>query len=300
MDAEASIDGFDEESVKGRILLVDDEEADLQALAREPATAGYHAETCANPREALERLAREKYALIISDNQMPGLSGVALLEQVKCIAPDTLRFLLTGYADMDSAIRAIDDGGIHRYLTKPWQRKALHRTVREALDIWRLRADQRRLTEEVHRRNTGLVEVHRELRHLASRDRMTGPLNHAEFQHALRLAVATSRPPRPLWLGLADVDDFKAVNDTHGHPAGDAVPSGIAGRLRRNRLRLEIRTPGPGGAARGTPPPGPLPKTWGGGSGSAIDIVPLPKPHPALPARCRRLAPQAGLGREGT
>ena len=215
----------------GRILLVDDEEAVLRALARELGNAGFQVDTCSDPFAALERVQGHDYAVIVTDNRMPGLSGVELLEQVKRIAPETLRCMLTGFSDADSAIRAVNEGGIHRYLTKPWQRDEFQRWVREAIETYRLRTRHIELTVALRQQNEELAQVNTELRRLASRDRMTGLFNHAEFQDRLRRELATAHPEHPLCLAICDVDNFKAINDTHGHPVGDAVLKVLAERL---------------------------------------------------------------------
>lgn len=106
---------------EGRILLVDDEEAVRRALARELGAAGRRVDRCADPREAVQRLARDESAWIVFDDRMPDLSGMALMEQVRRLAAETLRFLLTAHPDLDSAVRAINEDGVHRFLSKPWK-----------------------------------------------------------------------------------------------------------------------------------------------------------------------------------
>jgi DNA-binding NtrC family response regulator len=91
---------------EGRILLVDDADAVLRALARELGAAGRRVDRCADPREAVQRLARDESAWIVFDDRMPDLSGIALMEPVWRLAAETLRFLLTAHPDLDSAVRA--------------------------------------------------------------------------------------------------------------------------------------------------------------------------------------------------
>ena len=76
--------------------------------------------TESDPLRALERLAKEPVHIVVSDQRMPQMSGAELLTQVREMAPDCLRILLTGYSDLDAAVEALNSGGIFRYLTKPW------------------------------------------------------------------------------------------------------------------------------------------------------------------------------------
>lgn len=117
-----------------RILFVDDEERILRSLALQ-FRREYQVLTESDPRRALERLRSEKVHIIVSDQRMPQMSGAELLAQVRQIAPDTLRILLTGYSDLDAAVEALNSGGIFRYLTKPWDQQEMAFTLRQAAQI---------------------------------------------------------------------------------------------------------------------------------------------------------------------
>jgi response regulator RpfG family c-di-GMP phosphodiesterase len=117
-----------------RILFVDDEERILRSLAMQ-FRRQYQVLTESDPRRALERLKSEPVHIIVSDQRMPQMSGAELLAQAREIAPDTLRILLTGYSDLDAAVAALNDGGIFRYLTKPWDQQEMVFTLRQAAEI---------------------------------------------------------------------------------------------------------------------------------------------------------------------
>lgn len=117
-----------------RILFVDDEERILRSLAMQ-FRRQYEVLTESDPRRALERLKSEPVHIIVSDQRMPQMSGAELLAQAREIAPDTLRILLTGYSDLDAAVAALNDGGIFRYLTKPWDQQEMVFTLRQAAEI---------------------------------------------------------------------------------------------------------------------------------------------------------------------
>uniref|UniRef100_UPI00272E367D HD domain-containing phosphohydrolase n=1 Tax=Geoalkalibacter sp. TaxID=3041440 RepID=UPI00272E367D len=94
--------------------------------------------------------------VIVSDQRMPGMTGVEFLGKAREMVPDALRILLTGYADMEATIAAINQGGAYRYLTKPWDDQSLLMTLREAATQFRLRRENERLTQIVNRQNEEL------------------------------------------------------------------------------------------------------------------------------------------------
>jgi DNA-binding NtrC family response regulator len=117
-----------------RILFVDDEERILRSLALQ-FRRQYQVLTESDPHRALERLKSERVHILVSDQRMPQMSGAELLAQVREIAPQTLRILLTGYSDLDAAVAALNGGGIFRYLTKPWDQQEMAFTLRQAAEI---------------------------------------------------------------------------------------------------------------------------------------------------------------------
>ncbi|MEW4393214.1 response regulator [Pseudomonas paraeruginosa] len=117
-----------------RILFVDDEERILRSLAMQ-FRRHYQVLTESDPWRALERLKSERVQVLVSDQRMPRMSGAELLAQARERCPDTLRILLTGYSDLDAAVDALNDGGIFRYLTKPWNPQEMAFTLRQAAEI---------------------------------------------------------------------------------------------------------------------------------------------------------------------
>jgi response regulator RpfG family c-di-GMP phosphodiesterase len=139
-----------------RILCVDDEPNIQAALARAFRPEGYRIATAASGDAALERLEADGADVVISDMRMPGMDGAALLEQVRARWPDTVRLLLTGYADIDATISAINRGEIQRYIAKPWDDRELLLVVREALERKALEQHKRRLEALMRRQNAEL------------------------------------------------------------------------------------------------------------------------------------------------
>lgn len=121
---------------KPRILLVDDEERILRSLGM-LLRMHYQVFATSDGHEALAILRREKIHVLISDQRMPVMTGTELLRQAREIAPDTIRILLTGYADADSALEAVNEGEIFRYINKPWGPKELRDTIAQAVGIAR-------------------------------------------------------------------------------------------------------------------------------------------------------------------
>lgn len=121
-------------SIKPRVLLVDDEERILRSLGL-LLRMQYQVFATSDGYEALDILRREKIHVLISDQRMPIMSGSELLRQARDVAPDTIRILLTGYADADAALASLNEGEIFRYITKPWGPKELRDTIAQAAEI---------------------------------------------------------------------------------------------------------------------------------------------------------------------
>ena len=115
------------------VLLVDDEANILNALARLFLDRDVRVLRAENGEEALGIVRREPVAVVVSDNLMPGMRGVELLSQVRNLSPDTVRVLLTGYADLPTAIEAINRGEVFRFHVKPWVDEVIVRTVEEGV-----------------------------------------------------------------------------------------------------------------------------------------------------------------------
>ena len=118
-----------------KILIVDDEEmvtTSLRNLFR--LRTDYEAITFTSPEEALRSAERQVYDLVISDYLMPVMDGIAFLSRFKDAQPQAIRILLTGYADKESAIRAINEIGLYQYVEKPWDNDALLMVVKNAIE----------------------------------------------------------------------------------------------------------------------------------------------------------------------
>jgi response regulator RpfG family c-di-GMP phosphodiesterase len=142
-----------------KILLVDDEENIVRAIARLLIEDDLEVLTAGSGAEALQVLeAHPDVALILSDQRMPGMSGADLLEKARELTPDAVRMVLTGYADMAATMDAINKGGAWRYLTKPWDDEVLRRSIGEGVALYRLVQENRQLHALVEQQNRELSQ----------------------------------------------------------------------------------------------------------------------------------------------
>jgi CheY-like chemotaxis protein len=131
-----------------RILCVDDEPRVLDGMRR---TLGmnFDISTAEGGAQALALLqGKERFAVTISDMRMPGMDGATYLEQAAGVDPDMVRMLLTGQSDMQAAVRAVNQGRIFRFLTKPCDAEVLHRAVEDALEQHRLLTAEKELLQK--------------------------------------------------------------------------------------------------------------------------------------------------------
>jgi len=145
------------------VLCVDDEPNILSALKRVLRGAGHCVLTAGSGAVAIGMLEQMPVDLVISDMRMPGMDGAQLLEQVHARWPHVVRVLLTGHADIGSAVAAINRGRIFRYLHKPWDETELLAAVRDGLDRLALQRDNERLQALTKTQNEALRSLNAEL-----------------------------------------------------------------------------------------------------------------------------------------
>jgi response regulator RpfG family c-di-GMP phosphodiesterase len=130
---------------KINILYVDDEENNLISF-KATFRIKYNIFTAISGEEAKSILASKPVDIIITDQRMPQMTGVEFLESIIGEYPEPMRILLTGYADMNAVVDAINKGKIFHYLTKPWNEEELDMTIQRAYDVYRIRQDEKELT----------------------------------------------------------------------------------------------------------------------------------------------------------
>lgn len=145
------------------VLLVDDETSILNSLRRLLRNQPYEVLLAESGAQALEVLEQRPVSLVISDARMPNMDGATLLAHIHQRFPATLRILLTGYADMDTIAKAINDGQIHRYISKPWNDEELLVTLRQALAYQHSESERRRLEQLAQTQNQQLKALNASL-----------------------------------------------------------------------------------------------------------------------------------------
>jgi len=137
------------------ILYVDDEMNNLisfKAVFR----IKYNVLTAISGEEAKKILKNNTVDIIITDQRMPNMTGVEFLESILNEYPDPIRILLTGYADMNAVIDAVNKGKIFHYLTKPWNEEELDMTITRAYDVYKSRMEEKEMTQKLSLSNEQL------------------------------------------------------------------------------------------------------------------------------------------------
>lgn len=221
------------------VLVVDDEPA-IRGLLRDLLAEEFTVTVVGSAEEALDRLAGQPFDVILADQQLPGQSGVQLLEHVCRRAPHSIRILMTGLGRLEDAVDAINCGRVHRYLFKPFKTEQLRQTLALATRTFLLERSHEQLLDELKRlnadlerrvqqRTTELEEANRQLQQrnnlltrMALTDALTGMPNRrmmdrlARAEMNRRLAAA-----QPIAIGLIDADHFKDINSAHLLSGGD-------------------------------------------------------------------------------
>lgn len=141
------------------LLLVDDEENILNSLRRVLRNEPYRLLTTGSGEAALDLLEQQPVDLVISDARMPGMDGATLLSEVQQRWPQCLRILLTGYADITTTVKAINEGQIYRYISKPWDDDELRLIIRQALAFQHSERERQRLEALTREQNECLQEL---------------------------------------------------------------------------------------------------------------------------------------------
>lgn len=225
-------------SDKGLRILVADDEPSLRGLLIQLLSGeGHELTEVESGEQALEAFRKEAFPLIITDIRMGGMSGLDLLNEIKIIDPDTLVIIVTSYASLDTAIKALRDGA-YDYVMRPFDDlEIISAVVKRATEKIRLISENKKLVQKLERNNSELERVNVALKELAIRDGLTGLFNHRHFQETLSIELSRSiRHERNFSLLFLDIDLFKQYNDVHGHPKGDELLS-MFGKLVKERLR---------------------------------------------------------------
>ena len=231
------------------VLLVDDEPYILTTLAA--LLENDFDVTLANCAEEAQEVFRTKTIdVILSDQKMPRMNGVVLLEWVRANYPRTIRLLMTGFAELEDAVDAINRGKVYRYLFKPWRSEELLQVLHDACRSHHLEQQNQILLGELHQlnlalekrvleRTQSLEQANREMQQknfmlekLALTDPLTGLPNRRAIDRLAESEIRRrGRYPSALALGFVDADNFKEINRRYLLPGGDQVLIDLARAL---------------------------------------------------------------------
>ncbi|WP_448529663.1 response regulator [Raineya sp.] len=155
---------------KFSILYIDDEQSNLD-IFRISFKREYNVFTAYEPEQAFEILKNNHIDIVIADQQMPEMSGVEFLEKVLKDYPDSIRIILTGYADIQAVIEAINKCGIYKYITKPWEREDVKMTLEKAIETIKIKRENQfllqSLTQELEKIEAKYFEQYKEAKEYA-------------------------------------------------------------------------------------------------------------------------------------
>ncbi len=135
------------------VLLVDDESNVLSALKRALFDETLEIMTAGGGEEALGLLEKQTFKVVVSDERMTGMQGSEFLARVRELYPDTIRIMLTGHATLEAAMKAVNEGEIYRFFSKPWNDHDLIFAIRSAIEKYDLEAENRRLLATVQQQS---------------------------------------------------------------------------------------------------------------------------------------------------
>jgi diguanylate cyclase (GGDEF)-like protein len=226
--------------VKGfNILVVDDDVNLSSALQDILETEGYSTSVAHNGQAALSQCHEKAFALSILDIKLPDTGGLQLLASLKKMYTDMAVIMVTGYASMETAVQALNEGA-SAYITKPLNMDEVLIRVREVLERQYRAVENRRLYEKSRKQLTRHKQSEETLRYLAYHDALTGLPNRLLLKDRLTLEVTHAhRNQQKLAVISLDLDRFKDVNDTFGHEVGDKLLQAVGDRLMRSVRRSD-------------------------------------------------------------
>ncbi len=219
-----------------RILLVDDERNVIRALERLFLDDDYEIVTASGGREGLALLEENEVQLVLADYRMEEMDGVEFLRRVYERWPDTIRIVLSGYADTAAVVGAINEGRVYKFIPKPWNDDDLRHTVARALDAWHLQrknqilaSELEQTVEELRCLNEGLeAEVRKRTRDLEFRNLVL--LRSQELLDQLPVAVVGVDPGGVVVQCNREVENLLGIRGKAilNRPVSEGLPEEVA------------------------------------------------------------------------
>lgn len=239
------------------LLLVDDEPNIVSALRRLFRREGYRIATASSGTEGLQRMAECDVDVVLSDQRMPGMTGVEFLRRAKELYPDTVRMVLSGYTELQSITDAVNEGAIYRFLTKPWDDQRLLVHVREAFAHKEMADENKRLASAVVTASEALAAANERL------ERVLGSQQQQIDQESARADAVrdlVEQLPVPL-LGIDPDGTIVLANQEAQRTLGLSTP--LLGESAAEVLQQDLPQPGEG-LATGLPDAKSPPLHWQG------------------------------------
>jgi diguanylate cyclase (GGDEF)-like protein len=195
------------------LLLVDDETNILSSLKRLLRRDGYQILLANSGQEGLELLQNHDVDVIVSDQRMPGMTGVEFLRTAKKMYPDTVRIVLSGYTELQSVTDAVNEGAIYKFLTKPWEDQLLRGHIEEAFRHKEMADENQRLDLEVRTANQALAVANRQMEEVLKQKQQQ------IMRHEINLDIVREvleNVPLPL-IGLDEDEAVAFVNSSAQH-----------------------------------------------------------------------------------
>ncbi|MGB7157919.1 MAG: hybrid sensor histidine kinase/response regulator, partial [Tepidisphaeraceae bacterium] len=208
-------------------ILVLDDEPDVVKSVKDLLRLDYQVFGATSAQEAMGILHAEEVHVVMTDQRMPGVTGVEFLRAVRSQSPDAVRLLFTGYADIHAVIDAINQGNVYRYITKPWDPDELQTLIREACERYDLLAERKQLVLEVQRKNAELEK--------ANADLLRSDMLKSAF---IQVASHELRTPLTILNGLTSL--ARRLPDPAPPPLGDLLRRIEQGGQRLNALVDQI------------------------------------------------------------
>lgn len=236
---------------KLNVLVIDDESQALELL-EVILSDEFNVIKARNGQEAFKILNTLPVHIILCDQRMPLMTGDEILARAKVLYPDTVRIMISAYSNIPAVVRAVNEGGIFGYISKPWNPDDLRLFISRAAKFYRLNAENKKLLEELKRISSNLDEIVRnktieienekqKLKELSITDELTGLCNlrylkirwQQEYDRFLRYS-------QPFSIIMGDIDNFKSINDKYGHLVGDKVLENIARILKESVRKVDV------------------------------------------------------------
>ena len=216
---------FIPKSSKGKVLIVDDASDTLEIIQKLLSFEGYDVILASTGEEGVRKVEEEKPEVVLMDINLPGIDGTEALKRIRDMNPIQSVIMLTAYATVDNAIRALKEGATD-FIKKPFENEHLIHIVNQSLEKYRTLKERDKLEEEVRR--------------LSITDDLTGLYNHRHFFKTLESELTRLKRQRTsLSLLMFDLDNFKRYNDFYGHLEGDRVLRRI-GEIIKHSIRHNV------------------------------------------------------------